>query len=181
MDFTVSGGRTRACLLDLRLASRHTAALLLLCLVITAASSAHGRDKKVLQYGAGLIVNIPLPEPEVEQVIEDIAQNTIIRGTKEYNKDEYVAHAVAATSTTAFAPWTQGGKVLYKVASTPSIRGISKTAAMSGTLAVRYVVQPQGDNNTVLRIDAIFVEDFRPRVPCLGRFRRKRRVQGHSG
>ena len=30
-----------------------------------------------------------------------------------------------------------------------------------GTLAVRYVVQPQGDKNTVLRIDALFVEDFR--------------------
>src|SRR5208282_3144880 len=30
-----------------------------------------------------------------------------------------------------------------------------------GTLAVRYVVQAQGDKNTVLRIDAVFVEDFR--------------------
>jgi len=30
-----------------------------------------------------------------------------------------------------------------------------------GTLAVRYIVQPQGDKNTVLRIDAVFVEDFR--------------------
>ncbi len=30
-----------------------------------------------------------------------------------------------------------------------------------GTLAVRYVVQAQGDKNSVLRIDAIFVEDFR--------------------
>jgi hypothetical protein len=28
-------------------------------------------------------------------------------------------------------------------------------------LAVRYVLQPQGDKNTVLRIDAIFVEEFR--------------------
>jgi polyhydroxyalkanoate synthesis regulator phasin len=30
-----------------------------------------------------------------------------------------------------------------------------------GTLAVRYVLQPQGDKNTVLRIDAVFVEEFR--------------------
>ena len=30
-----------------------------------------------------------------------------------------------------------------------------------GTLAVRYVVQPQGEKNTVLRIDAVFVEDYR--------------------
>jgi polyhydroxyalkanoate synthesis regulator phasin len=33
-----------------------------------------------------------------------------------------------------------------------------------GTLAVRYVVQPQGDKNTVLRIDAALVEDFRRTV-----------------
>jgi hypothetical protein len=30
-----------------------------------------------------------------------------------------------------------------------------------GTLAVRYIVQPQGEKNTVLRIDARFLEDFR--------------------
>lgn len=141
--------------------SRHTAASLLLLLLIAAALPAHGRDKKVLQYGAGLIVNIPLPEPEVKQVIEDIAQNTIIRGTKEYNKDEFVAHAVAATSTTAFAPWTQGGKVLYKVREHALDPRNFKDSSDSGTLAVRYVVQPQGLTNTVLRIDAVFVEDFR--------------------
>src|ERR1700686_874059 len=33
-----------------------------------------------------------------------------------------------------------------------------------GTLAVRYVVQPQGDKNNVLRIDALFVEEFRHAV-----------------
>ncbi len=36
-----------------------------------------------------------------------------------------------------------------------------KDSADVGTLAVRYVVQPQGDKNTILRIDAVFVEDFR--------------------
>jgi len=33
-----------------------------------------------------------------------------------------------------------------------------------GTLAVRYVVMPQGEKNTVLRIDALFEEDFRRTV-----------------
>jgi hypothetical protein len=133
----------------------------LLLLAATVAIPAHGRDKKVLQYGAGLIVNVPLPEPEVEQVVEDIVQNTIIRGTKEYNKDEYVAHAVAATSTSAFAPWTQGGKVFYKVREHALDPRNFKDSSDSGTLAVRYVLQPQGYSNTVLRIDAVFVEDFR--------------------
>src|ERR1035441_886773 len=125
---------------------------------------AHGREKDVLQYGAGLIVNVPLPEHEVAQVVEDVAQNTIIRGTKEYNKDEYVAGAIAATSTPVFPAWTEGGKVFYKVRKQALDPRNFKNSGDVGTLAVRYVVQPQGDKNTVLRIDALFVEDFRHSV-----------------
>ena len=76
-------------------------------LLTAAAIPSHGREKDVLQYGAGLIVNVPMPEPEVAQVVEDVAQNTIIRGSKEYNKDEYIAGAVAATSTPVFPAWTE--------------------------------------------------------------------------
>jgi polyhydroxyalkanoate synthesis regulator phasin len=130
-------------------------------LLTAAAIPSHGREKDVLQYGAGLIVNVPMPEPEVAQVVEDVAQNTLIRGTKEYNKDEYVAGAVAATSTPVFPAWTEGGKVFYKVRKQALDPRNFKDSGDVGTLAVRYVVQPQGDKNTVLRIDALFVEDFR--------------------
>jgi hypothetical protein len=140
---------------------RAAAAFLLLT---AAALPSHGREKDVLQYGAGLIVNVPLPEPEVAQVVEDVAQNTFIRGTKEYNKDEYVAGAVAATSTTVFPAWTEGGKVFYKVRKQALDPRNFKNSGDVGTLAVRYVVQPQGDKNTVLRIDALFAEDFRHSV-----------------
>jgi len=120
-----------------------------------------GRDKNVLHYGAGLIVNIPFPESEVTQVVEDVAQNTIIRGTKEYTKDEYVKGAIEAKSTPVFPAWTEGGKVYYKVRQQALSPINFKNSNDVGTLAVRYVVQPQGDKNTVLRIDALFVEDFR--------------------
>jgi hypothetical protein len=133
-------------------------------LLTAAAIPSHGREKDVLQYGAGLIVNVPLPEPEVAQVVEDVAQNTFIRGTKEYNKDEYVAGAVAVASTTVFPAWTEGGKVFYKVRKQALDPRNFKNSGDVGTLAVRYVVQPQGDKNTVLRIDALFVEDFRHSV-----------------
>ncbi len=109
----------------------------------------------------GLIVNIPLPESEVAQVVADVAQNGIIRGTKEYNKDQYVAGAVAAVSTGVFPEWTDGGKVFFKVRKEALDPRNFKDSSDVGTLAVRYVVQAQGDKNTVLRIDAIFVEDFR--------------------
>jgi hypothetical protein len=139
-------------------------AVLALLLWVAAPHLARGREKDVLQYGAGLIVNIPLPEAEVAQVVKDVAENTIIRGTKEYNKDQFVTGALEAKSTPAFAPWTEGGKVFYKVRN-QALNPINfKNSNDVGTLAVRYVVQPQGDKNTVLRIDAVFVEDFRHSV-----------------
>jgi hypothetical protein len=141
------------------------AQFLLLLLLVAAPLPAHGRQKKdVVQYGEGLIVNVPLPEPEVALVVEEVSQNTIIRGTKEYNKDEYVAGAVAATSTPVFPPWNEGGKVFYKVRKQALDPRNFKDSADVGTLAVRYVVQPQGEKNTVVRIDAVFVEDFRHSV-----------------
>jgi polyhydroxyalkanoate synthesis regulator phasin len=119
------------------------------------------REKDATQYGAGLIMNLTFPESEVTQVVQDVIQNGIIRGTKEYNKDEYITGAVPATSTRVFPEWTEGGKVFYK----ERLKAIDprnfKDSGDVGTLVVRYVVQPQGDKNTVLRIDARFVEDFR--------------------
>jgi hypothetical protein len=97
-------------------------------------------------------------------VVADVVQNSIIRGTKEYNKDEYVDKAVAAISTPVFPAWTGGGKVFYKVRTEALDPRNFQSSGDVGTLAVRYVLQPQGDKNTVLRINALFVEDFRRTV-----------------
>jgi polyhydroxyalkanoate synthesis regulator phasin len=63
-----------------------------------------------------------------------------------------------------FPAWTEGGKVFYKVRKQALDPRNFKDSGDVGTLAVRYVVQPQGEKNTVLRIDALFVEDFRRSV-----------------
>ena len=60
------------------------------------------REKDATQYGMGVIVNLPFPESEVVQVVQEIVQNGIIRGSKEYNKDEYIAGATAVS----LAPWS---------------------------------------------------------------------------
>ncbi len=138
--------------------------LILILILIAAANPSHGREKNVLSYGEALIVNIPLPEHEVARVVEEVAGNTIIRGTKEYDKDQYVMGAVAATSTPVFPAWTEGGKVFYKLRMHALDPRNFKDGGDLGTLAVRYVVQPQGVANTVLRIDALFVEDIRHTV-----------------
>jgi hypothetical protein len=119
-----------------------------------------GSGKDGIQWGGGLIINVPFPESEVAQVVADVAQNGIIRGTKEYNKDEYIAGATAVSSTRVF-PEKVEGKVFYKVRLQALDPRNFKNSGDMGTLAVRYVLQPQGDRNTVLRIDARFVEDFR--------------------
>ncbi len=150
---------------DLPLCLHHLRAAAVFLLVVAVAIPSQGREKKdAIDYGSGLIINIPLPEPEVAQVVEDVAQNTIIRGTKEYDKDQYVAGAVAAASTPVFPAWTEGGKVFYKVRLHAIDPRNFKDGSDIGTLAVRYVVQGQGFGNAVLRIDAVFVEELRHTV-----------------
>jgi hypothetical protein len=139
------------------LASLFTLVLVLLAAALPLA----GRGKDKLAYGEGLMVSIPLPEGEVEQVVGDVVQNGIIRGTKEYNKDEYVGGAKPATSSRVFPEWTEGGKVFYKVREEAIDPRNFKDSSDAGTLVVRYVVQAQGEKNTVLRINALFKEDFR--------------------
>lgn len=121
----------------------------------------YAREKDAIQYGAGLIVNLTMSESDVTKAVEEVVQNGIIRGTKEYNKDEYVTGAVAATSSRLFPAWTDGGKIFYKVRLHAIDPRNFKQSGDVGTLAVRYVVMGQGEKNTVLRIDAVFVEEFR--------------------
>lgn len=132
---------------------------LLLSLVVS--FPLHARDKEKISYGEGLIANVPFPENEVEQVVQDVVQNGVIRGTKEYNRDEFVSGAAPASTCSVFAPWDQGGKILYKVREHAIDPRNFKDGGDVGTLAVRYVVMPQGDKNTVIRIDALFQEEFR--------------------
>jgi hypothetical protein len=120
-----------------------------------------GRDKKGVDYGAGLVVSLASPASEVAPIVEEIAQNGIIHGSKEYNKDEYISGAVPVPYSKSFPAWTGGGKVFYKERKQALDPRNFKDSGDLGTLTVRYVVQPQGDHNTILHIDAVFVEDFR--------------------
>lgn len=135
-----------------------------LLFALTAAQPLAAREKEKVSYGEGLIINVPLPESEVEQVVQEVVQNGIIRGTKEYNKDEFVSGAKPATSSRVFPQWNEAGKVFYKVREQALDPRNFKDSSDSGTLVVRYVVQAQGEKNTVLRIDALFKEDYRHTV-----------------
>jgi len=136
--------------------------ILLVALALAFVTPGHSRDRKdTVQYGTGLIVNIPASGDEVEKAVQEVVENGIIRGSKEYNKDEYITGATTTQNSTLFPSWTEGGKVFYKVRLHVLDPRNFKDSGDVGTLAVRYVVLNQDDKHTVLRIDAIFVEDFR--------------------
>jgi len=104
---------------------------------------------------------IPAPESEVLQAVKAVVNDEMIQGSKEYNRDRYVENASPATSSPLFPPWTDPGHVFYKVRTKVLAPVNFKASNDEGTMAVRYVVESKGPQQTFVRIDAIFVEDFR--------------------
>jgi hypothetical protein len=115
-------------------------------------------------YGAGLNVSVPATEQELLQAVQDVVSDGIIQGSKEYNKDEYIAGAKAADKTAVFPQWTAPGQVFYKVRENALDPRNFKDSGDSGTLAVRYVIQHGDEKNTTVKIDAIFVDDYHRRT-----------------
>jgi hypothetical protein len=121
----------------------------------------HGRGHKHEDFGLGFSTEVEAPESEVLQAVGTVVDNGIIQGSFEYNKDKYIDKAEVATSSTLFPEWKDPGTVFYKVRIKVLAPANFKETRDEGTLAVRYVVQSKDATTSILRIDAIFVEDFR--------------------
>lgn len=115
-------------------------------------------------YGMGLSVNVPVPENELLQAVQEVVADGIIQGSKEYNKDEYISGADAADETPLFPRWSGSGKAFYKVRLNAIDPRNFKDTTDAGTLAVRYVVQPGEGKGAILKIDAVFVDDVHHRA-----------------
>jgi hypothetical protein len=120
--------------------------------------------KKKEDFGLGFSTEIAAPESEVVEAVAAVVDDGLIQGSREYSKDKYVDHAAASTSSSLFPEWKDPGKVFYKVRTKVLAPANFKEAGDEGTLAVRYVVQSRDPGKTILRIDAVFVEDFRRTV-----------------
>src|SRR6266852_8026137 len=144
--------------------SQFVVAVSAILLLLWAAPPLHGREHKrkisSQDYGLGFSTEISSPENEVLQAVEAIVNSGIIQGSKEYNKDKYIENASAAPSSPLFPEWKEPGKVYYKVRTGVLAPLNFKESKDEGTLAVRYVVQSKDASKTILRIDAVFVEDF---------------------
>jgi hypothetical protein len=133
-------------------------------LAITATLHAYEHNRKKESYGLGFSVEVAAPESEVLQALDEVLNDGIIQGSKEYNKDKYIEQADAADSSPLFPEWKEGGKIFYKVREKVLAPANFYESNDEGTLAVRYIVRPKDAAKTVLRIDAVFVEDFRRTV-----------------
>jgi len=120
----------------------------------------HKRKVKAEDYGVGFSTEIAAPEREVLQAVEDVVNDGIIQGSKEFSKDKYIERATPADSSSLFPEWKGPGHVYYKVRTGVLAPLNFKESQDEGTLAVRYVVQAKDDSKTILRIDAVFAEEF---------------------
>ena len=155
---------TRSCASYLARCHQFLVAVSAILFLLWAVPPLYGREhkRKIASENYGLVfaTEIKSPEEEVLQAVEVIVNNGIIQGSKEFNKDKYIENASAAPSSPLFPEWKEPGKVYYKVRTGLLAPLNFKDSKDEGTLAVRYIVQTTDASKTILRIDAVFVEDF---------------------
>jgi hypothetical protein len=109
----------------------------------------------------GFVMEIPEKESDVLPIVQDIAADSIVRGTYVYERDKELTGAMPAKSSNAFGQWQGPGQVFYKVVIGALAPRHFLDSADVGTVTVRYVVEPAGEARTRVRIDAIFIEEGR--------------------
>ena len=110
---------------------------------------------------ASFSIDLDKPYADVLAVVSDVAHQSTIKGTFEYRGEDSLDKAEFQESSRLFPPWTETGKVFYKVRAKALSPSHFLNSNDVGTVAVRYVVQERGPNSTRLFIDAIFVESAR--------------------
>ena len=127
--------------------------------VVLCAWPVYAKSKQAQDYGGGLSVSVPVSQAELLQAVEDVVADGIIQGSKEYNKDEYISGAEVVSDTRVFPKWNGAGQVFFKIKKNALDPRNFKDSGDSGVLAVRYIVQTGDAESTLLKIEAIFVDD----------------------
>jgi hypothetical protein len=110
---------------------------------------------------ASFSIDLDKPFGEVVATVDEVARSGSIKGTFEYRGDEQLTGAQFQEKSQLFAPWTEPGKVFFKVRTKALSPSHFLNSNDVGTVAVRYVVQERGPNSTRLFIDAVFIENAR--------------------
>jgi hypothetical protein len=96
---------------------------------------------------------------DVLQAVNEVLEDQIIHGTWIFDKDRTLMDATVVTSTPLFAPWKGPGRVFYKIRKDAIAPRHFMDSADQGTIAVRYIVIPEQEGRTRVRIDAVYVEN----------------------
>jgi hypothetical protein len=138
--------------------ARVGACLLLLSAFCVAASRKGLESPNALQ----VIVNAPLQDTIA--AVDATAGDALIYGTQSYQKERNLMGAHRAETSKAFGEAPVQGTIFYKIADSVLSPTNFKNSADMGTLTVRYVVTRFDENNTNLRIDAVFIENSSRKV-----------------
>ena len=96
---------------------------------------------------------------DVLQAVNEVLEDQIIHGTWIFDKDRTLMDATVVTSTPLFPPWKGPGQAFYKIRKDAIAPRHFLESADQGTIAVRYVVIPEQEGRTRVRIDAVYVEN----------------------
>ena len=150
--------------LQLRLV-RRVSAFLAIALVFSVAAAAQGIQDTFhhpqRKASIGFSVGLEYPADMVLTVVKNVAEAPTIRGTKIYRKDkaDEIDGAEFAATSNVFTDTPPAGQVFYKVKKKAVAPEHFPGSSGSGTVAVRYIVQPLDAQRIQLRIDAVFFEE----------------------
>jgi hypothetical protein len=109
----------------------------------------------------GFVIELAAQESVVLEVVQEIAEDSVVRGTYVYEKEQTLTGAIPAKSSDYFGPWQGPGHVFYKVLTGAVAPRHFKNSGDTGVITVRYVVEPVNELRTRLHIDAVFFESGR--------------------
>jgi hypothetical protein len=103
-------------------------------------------------------------EIDVVAAVEDVVKDTVIHGTYVYDKEKTLGGADDEKSSKAFASWTGGGRVYYKVVRDALAPRNFKGSEDQGTITVRFILKDEAPERFRIQIEAIFIETERRTV-----------------
>jgi hypothetical protein len=113
-------------------------------------------------------VELVIPSDQLVEIVKQVAEDGVIRGTRMYAKQVEMDGAGEEISSKAFTDYTGKGEVIYKVREGALAPANFPGSNDIGTLTVRYIVESLTPDKSRLRIDAVFVADRGPRYPSDG-------------
>src|SRR6202011_560055 len=126
---------------------------------LAAVSSRANRPPHDQNPGPGFSAEFSGSSAEVIQALNEVLEDQIIHGTYIFDKQPTLTGAIVVESTPLFEPWQGPGQVFYKIRKDAIAPRHFLESADQGTIAVRYIVIPEQEGRTRVRIDAVYMEN----------------------